>query len=100
MKTRLLAVAPKSTNYAPFYELSVSSSYEDAKEKIIAAEESGVPFDTLDLPIEDEALFWSFLDWMEKRGKKYSFSIHGRISTPKFCSIAEMVRARGFIFNT
>lgn len=99
MKRRLLAVTPVSTNYNSTVELTVASSFDKAKEMIVSAEEAGAPFDDLDLPVGDEAAFWEFVEWMEKRGRKYAFSIFG-CDTPRFWQIAETVRGRGFHFNS
>ena len=100
MKRRLLAVMSPSTNYVPYYEVSTARSFEEAKLMIQQAEADGRPFDDLDLPVSDEALFREFLDWMEKRGRKYAFSIFGYKNPLRFQAIANEARARVFHFNS
>ena len=100
MKIRILAVMPESTNYNSNYEVSVASSFEEAKEMIIAAEEARAPFDDLSLPVTDEKAFWTFVEWMEENHRKYAFAIFGCKDTQRFWKIAEKVRSKGFHFNS
>ena len=51
MKRKLLAVSPPSINYAPYYDVEIASSFENAEEMIIAAELRGEPYADLDLPV-------------------------------------------------
>lgn len=97
--TKLLAVRQNPTNYVSCYQVSYARSFEQAQEMILRAEQQGCPFDTLDLPVRDEESFWAFLDWMERRGKKYPFSIHGQLHGFQFIRIRDQARARGFHFN-
>ncbi len=97
---KLLAVMPQATNYGSFYDLSIANSYEQAKDMIISAEYAGAPFDDLDLPVQNEEIFWEFIDWMEKTDRKYSFSIFGYKSDAQFLNIAKAVREKGFHFNS
>ena len=100
MKRKLLAVNPQSTNYLPFYDVEVSTSFVAAKEMIILAELRGEPYADLDLPVFDENQFWEFIEWMEKTNRQYSFSIFGAKSDEHFWEIAETVRKKGFHFNS
>ena len=99
MKRRHLAVMSPSTNYVSYYEVSFARSFGEAKAMILAAEAEGRPFESLDLPVSDEAAFREFLDWMERRGRKYAFSIFGFRNSFHFMAIAREARARGFHFN-
>ena len=100
MKRKLLAVTPESTNYIGLYEVDIAHSFAEAKEMIIAAEDCGRPYDDLDLPAADEKKFWQFVDWMEKTGRRYAFSIFGIADAARFWKIAEQIREKGFHFNT
>ena len=100
MKKRLLAVDPPSTNYLHIYDVTVARSYDQAKEMLQQAEQTGVPFETLDIPACDKAKFWEFVEWMEQTGRNYSFSIFGITDTDRFWQIVENLRARGFHINT
>ena len=100
MKKRLLAVNPPSTNYLHIYDVTVARSYDQAKQILQQAEEAGILFEALDIPASDEAKFWEFVEWMEKNGKKYSFSIFGIRETDRFWQIVETLRERGFHVNT
>ncbi len=98
--TKLLAVTPDSTNYAPFYKVTVARSFDHAKALIQQAEEDGAPFDTLDLPVYDEDIFWQFLNWMRSTGRNYSFSVFGYRNTFHFWNLCNKARNQGFHFNT
>lgn len=96
---KLLAVRSERTNYVSYCEVSYARSFEEAKELLLRAEQEGCPFDDLDLPVRDEAAFWGFLDWMERRGRKYPFSVYG-CDPPTFLRLRDLSRARGFHFNS
>ena len=96
---KLLAVRSERTNYVSYYEVTYARSFPEAAAAILRAEAEGAPFDDLDLPVQDEAAFWEFLDWMARRGRKYPFSVYG-CDTPTFLRLRDLVRARGFHFNT
>ena len=100
MKRKLLAVAPQTENYSDIYDVDVAYSFEQAKEMITDAENNGMPYSDLDLPVEDEKKFWGFIEWMEKTRREYSFSIFGAKNEKQFCKIAEKVRKKGFHFNS
>ena len=97
---KLLAVMPPHTHYNPNYEVSVARSYEEAKFMILRAEQEGVPFDTLDLPVRDEKMFWQFLEWMRTMGRNYSFSVFGCKDDAHFRELCKEAREKGFHFNT
>lgn len=96
---KLLAVRSQPVNYASYYQVSYARSFAEAAAMILRAEAEGAPFDDLDLPVQDEASFFKFLDWMEDRSRKYPFSVYG-CDTPTFLRLRDMTRARGFHFNT
>lgn len=100
MKKKLLAVMPRSTNYVSYYDVEIAHSFQEAAERIQAAELRAEPYATLDLPVSDEEQFWCFVAWMEKTHRKYSFSIFGEKDVGHFCEIAQKVREKGFTFNT
>lgn len=95
----LLAVRTERGNYGTYYKVAYAPSFEAAKAMILRAEADGTPFDDLDLPVRDEAAFWDFLDWMERRGRKYPFSVYG-CDTFTFLRLRDRSRAMGFHFNT
>ena len=97
---KLLAVRPDRTEYLNDYDVTVAWSYPEAKRLILEAEERGRPFDTLDLCVRDKRAFREFLDWMEKRRRRYPFSIFGYRSDSEFIRIRDKARKRGFIFNS
>ena len=99
-KRKLLAVRPKSINYVSYYEVHTAKNFQEAQTMIAAAEAEGAPFDDLDLPVDDRAAFWSFVDWMEARGTRYSFSVFGCRLTDDFMRIRDEARRRGFHFNS
>lgn len=96
---KMLSVRTEHGNYAPYYQVTYADSFMEAAEKILQAEEEGCPFDELDLPAGDEQKFWEFLNWMERRGRKYPFSVYG-CNTFTFIRLRDKCRARGFHFNT
>ena len=100
MKRKLLAVSPPSINYAPYYDVEIASSFENAEEMIIAAELRGEPYADLDLPVYHEERFWEFIEWMEKTDRRYHFSIFGTKNNAQFFRILKIVREKGFHFNT
>lgn len=96
---KLLAVRTDRTNYVSYYQVTYAASFQEAAEKILRAEAEGCPFDELDIPASDEQKLWEFLDWMERRGRKYPFSVYG-CNTFTFIRLRDKCRARGFHFNT
>lgn len=97
----LLCVRPRNMNYLNNYHVSVASSYEEAKQMICSAEQSGKPYDQLDLPIYDswdEKEFWDFLKWMTIHNRRYAFSVFGIHNTFKFVRIRNRCRDMGFTF--
>ena len=96
---KLLAVKPRSADYIG-YEVTVASSFEQAKHFICRAEQQASPFDALDLPVNDESAFWAFFRWMEESNRKYGFSIHDYKNDKQFIQIRDHARARGFHFNS
>ena len=100
MKRKLLAVMPQSTNYLNVFDVEIARSFNQAKDMIMDAENNGIPYDDLDLPVYDEKQFWQLVEWMEKTGRKYSFSIFGAKNEKHFYEIAEKARAKGFHFNS
>ena len=97
---KLLAVKPVSTRYGCQYRVSVAHSFREARLLIAQAEQTGEPFDDLDIPVSNEAEFWEFLDWMRKTGRNYPFSVFGCEDTHSFWKLCEKCRAMGFRFNT
>ena len=97
---RLLAVKAADLNYVSYYTAELAHDYEEAKAMIEKAEADGAPFDDLDLCVRDEGEFWEFVDWMEMRGTKYPFSIFDYKSGLHFERIRDLVRKRGFHFNS
>ena len=95
---KLLAVMPDTTDYPDRYEVTRAGSFDEAKQLILRAEESGEPFEALDLSVRDRHAFDEFLFWMERRGSRYPFSIFG-CSTFQFMRIRDEARRRGFTFN-
>jgi len=100
MKQNLLAVMPDGLNYLPEYDVSVAKSFEQAKAMLRDMEERGTPFDTLDLPADDEKRLWEFLNWMKTTGRNYPFSVFGCKSDKEFWALCETCRKKGFQFNT
>ena len=100
MKRKMLAVMPVSTNYLSTYQVDVAHSFEQAREMILSAEREGAPYESLDLPVGNEARFWKFVELMQEGHRNYPFSIFGAKNDEHFWSIAEKVRAKGFHFNS
>ena len=100
MRRKLLAVMPQSINYRSIYDVDVAHSFREAKEMIMLAETNGIPYEDLDLPVDDEKMFWEFVKWMEITHRRYSFSIFGVKNPKQFRKIAEKVRNKGFHFNS
>jgi hypothetical protein len=97
---KLLAVLSQPTNYCSGYSVTVANSFEQAKALIVQAELEGSPFETLDLPVYDEKIFWQFLHWMRSTGRNYSFSVFGCKNTLHFRRLCAEARGKGFRFNT
>ncbi len=98
MKDRILAVMDDCKNYLDYYEVSYADSYEEAKIMIEKSEQAGTPYHSLNLNVKDEESFWEFLDWMNRRYRKYPFAIFG-CHQLKWFMIKNKVKAQGFSFR-
>jgi hypothetical protein len=100
MKRRMLAVKPQSMNYLSIYEVDFANSFEDAKRKITSAKMNGIPYDELDLPVNDEDQFWQFAEWIREGHRECRISIFGAKNDKHFWKIVEKGRKKGLYFNT
>ena len=100
MKRKLLAVKAVYANYLSSYDVVFADSFEEAKAMIVQEERAGVPFDDLDLNVQNKREFYEFVEWMERTNRRYSFSIFGYKNTAQFLHIRDDVRKRGFHFNS
>lgn len=109
MDRSILVIMPSSFigpyDYPYHDKVDCANSFIEAQQMIIAAEQADDPYEGLDISAANEDMFWEFLDWMERRGRKYPFSIHNWVVPflmnyeSAFVRIRDECRRRGFVFR-